>query len=62
MRSPPAGEAGAKRLRTMGENKSTNELYGVEYENFEYKEWIMSGLKMVERLDGQNVPKYLISN
>ena len=49
-------------LRTMGENKGTNELYGVEYENLEYKNWILSGLKMVKRLDGQNVPKYLVSN
>lgn len=49
-------------LRTMGANKGINEYYGVEYENLEYKNWILSGLKMVERLDGQNVPKYLISD
>lgn len=49
-------------LRTMGENTETNEYYGVAFENLEYKNWILSGLKMVERLDGRNVPKYLISN
>lgn len=49
-------------LRTMGENKEINEYYNVEYENLEYKNWILNGLKMVKRLDGKNVPKYLMSN
>ncbi len=49
-------------LRTMGENKSINEYYGVECENIAYKNWIMSGLKLVERLDGKNIPEYFISN
>lgn len=49
-------------LRTMGKNTEINDYYDVEYENLEYKNWILSGLKMVERLDGQNIPDYLISN
>lgn len=48
-------------LRTMGEDKKTNAYYGVEYENLEFKNWINSGLKLVERLDGQNVPEYLLA-
>jgi len=49
-------------LRTMGKNKDLNEYYGVECENLEYKNWILNGLKLVKRLDGKNIPKYLISN
>ena len=49
-------------LRTMGKNERTNEYYGVDCENIEYRDWILSGLKLVERLDGQNIPGYLISN
>lgn len=48
-------------LRTMGANEEINEYYGVEYENLEYKNWILSGLKMVKRLDGNDIPEYLIS-
>lgn len=48
--------------RTMGTNKRLNEYYGVEYENLEYKNWILSGLKLVRRLDGSDVPEYLLSN
>ena len=47
-------------LRTMGENKSINEYYGVEYENLKYKNWVREGLKLVTRLDGHNIPTYLI--
>ena len=49
-------------LRTMGEDESLNEYYGVEYENLEFKNWMMNGLKLVRRLDGQDVPEYLISD
>lgn len=47
-------------LRTMGENKKLNEYYGVDCEIPKYRNWIMEGLKLVTRLDGKNIPAYLI--
>jgi len=49
-------------LRTLGEDKEKKEYYGVEYENKDFMDWMRTGLKMVERLDGKNVPEYLKSN
>lgn len=48
--------------RTMGENKKMNEYYGVESENTEYKNWVLEGLKLVTRLDGNDIPTYLIDD
>ncbi|VAW23687.1 hypothetical protein MNBD_BACTEROID01-1730 [hydrothermal vent metagenome] len=48
-------------LRTMGEDEGSKNFYGVECENFAYKKWVMDGLKLVRRLDGKNIPKYLMN-
>lgn len=46
-------------LRTMGKDKNSLESYGVECENPGFRDWINSGLELVERLDGSNIPEYL---
>ena len=46
-------------LRTMGQNEKTNEYYRTECENIEYKRWVMEGIKLVRRLDGENIPTHL---
>lgn len=46
-------------LRTIGQNEKTNKYYRIECENTEYKRWVMEGLKLVRRLDGENIPTHL---
>ena len=43
----------------MGQNEKTNEYYRTECENIEYKRWVMEGIKLVRRLDGENIPTHL---
>jgi len=45
-------------LRTIGQNKGTVKLYKTEYENKAYADWVKSGLKLVRRLDGTEVPEH----
>lgn len=45
-------------LRTIGQNPGTAKLYEVEYENKAYAEWVKSGLKLVRRLDGTEIPDH----
>jgi len=62
------GEVNLKRahrstvLRTIGENKYLNEYYDVTCENPAYRDWMKSGLKLVKRLDGTDVPAYLVND
>lgn len=45
-------------LRTIGQNPGTARLYQVDYENKAYAQWVQSGLKLVRRLDGTEVPNH----
>ncbi|MEN8230293.1 MAG: carbon-nitrogen hydrolase family protein [Bacteroidota bacterium] len=49
-------------LRTIGENEKINEYYDVECENLPYRNWMREGVKLVVRLDGTDVPAYLIKD
>ncbi len=53
------GEASASVVtRTLGENEDTRKLYGVACENEAYTAWIKSGLSLVRRLDGSDIPSH----
>ena len=45
--------------RTMGENEHLQNMYGVQSENELYTEWILKGLKLVRRLNGEDIPNHL---
>jgi len=49
-------------LRTIGENEKINEYYDVKCENIPYRNWMRDGVKMVVRLDGNDIPAYLKEN
>lgn len=48
-------------LRTIGKSPRSSKLYNVEYENKAYAEWVQSGLKLVRRLDGTDIPDHFRS-
>lgn len=53
------GEASASVVkRTLGDNEETHKLYGVASENEAYTAWIKSGLSLVRRLDGSDIPSH----
>ena len=52
-----AKATGDTALRTIGKSPRSSKLYWVDYENKAYAEWVESGLKLVRRLDGSDIPR-----
>ncbi len=55
---PLESSTGETVLRTVGRNSSTKSQYGVARENDNYANWMNSGVKLVRRLDGTEIPEH----
>ncbi len=53
-----AAASASTTTRTLGQNKGTQKLYGVDCENVAYAQWMKAGLKLVRRLDGTKIPAH----
>lgn len=57
------GDASASTVRrTMGQNEDLQKLYGVACENDAYAAWMQSGVSLVRRLDGSDIPAHFFQS
>ncbi|MCC7336701.1 MAG: carbon-nitrogen hydrolase family protein [Pirellulaceae bacterium] len=48
--------------RTLGKNEDLQKLYGIACENEAYAAWMQSGLSLVQRLDGSDIPVHFLQS